>query len=308
MGVATALPIVPLEDEIYSQFQEIRLCYEFGDVDVDRYEIDGRRRAIMVAAREMETENLPGKSRNFVNRRFKYTHGYGIAMNTVNEFTNSGLLHLLIKNIPPQSEYTSLGVKRPEIYYGERTDSYVIVNSSEEEFDYPEGDNNTYVHYRGDGGVQINSFFMKVLFGYLYDGTKLLFSGYPTSESRIMFNRNIRDRITAAAPFLEFDSDPYIVMVNGELRWIIDAYTTSSKYPYSEHFSDQTFEANMGLQQGSLPDSLQGLPRGTNYIRNSIKTMVNPYNGDCRFNRWLQHFKQYFFWSPIVQNLYRTII
>ena len=161
MGVATAFPIVPLEDEICSQFQKIRLYYLFGDVDVDRYEIDGRRRA-NYGCRPPGRWRLKiyrVRSRNFVNRRFKYTHGYGVAMNTVNEFTNSGLLHLLIKNIPPQSEYTSLGVKRPEIYYGERTDSYVIVNSSEEEFYYPEGDNNTYVHYRGDGGVQINSFF-----------------------------------------------------------------------------------------------------------------------------------------------------
>ena len=120
-----------------------------------------------------------------------------------------------------------------------------------------------------------------------------------------MFNRNIRDRITAAAPFLEFDSDPYIVMVNGELRWIIDAYTTSSMYPYSEHFSDQTFEANMGLQQGSLTDSLQGLPRGTNYMRNSVKTVVNPYNGDVDFYIYDAEYPIIRVWSKIYPGLFK---
>ncbi len=254
---------------VYEQFQEIRLYYKIGDIDIDRYTINGEKRSVMVAAREMETENLPEANRNFVNEVFKYTHGYGIAMNTVNEFTKSGLPHLLIKNIPPESEFQSLSVERPEIYYGERTSSYVIVNSSEEEFDYPEGNKNQYVHYAGDGGVEISNFFRKFIFGHMFGGTSLLLSSYPDKRSRILFNRNISVRAKAAAPFLDFDNDPYIVLVDGELRWIIDAYTTSANYPYSEHFR--------------FSDRPSGIPESINYIRNSVKTVVNPYNGDIDF-------------------------
>jgi uncharacterized membrane protein (UPF0182 family) len=180
-------------------------------------------------------------------------------MNTVNEFTESGLPHLLIKDIPPVNEKPELSVSRPELYYGEKADSYVIVNSSEEEFDYPQGDNNRYVSYEGSGGVRISNFFRKFIYGYKFNSTKLLFSGYPTKDSRIMLNRNISRRVKLAAPFLQFDEDPYIVMIDGELLWFIDAYTTSSTYPYSEHMSKS-----------------QGL---NNYIRNSVKAVVNPYNG-----------------------------
>ena len=268
---------------VYKQFQEIRLYYEFGDIDVDRYMINGRKQAVMVAAREMETSNLPADSQNFVNTRFKYTHGYGIAMNNVNEFTSSGLPELLIRDIPPRSDVASLQVERPEIYYSERSDSHVVVNSSEMEFDYPEGDSNSYVHYEGDGGVQISSFFRKFIFGYLFDGTRFLLSSYPTRESRIMFHRNIRDRVKNLAPFLEFDGDAYIVLVDGKLYWIIDAYTTSDTYPYSDHFVDDPFNQESERPQENLTKTLSGLPLGTNYIRNSVKTVVNPYNGDVDF-------------------------
>lgn len=253
-------------DSVYEQFQEIRLYYEFGDIDIDRYNIDGEKRTVMISAREMETSNLPQANQNFVNEVFKYTHGYGIALNTVNEFTSSGLPHLLIKDIPPVNEFDSLKVDRPEIYYGERTNSYVVVNSTEEEFDYPEGDNNQYVHYAGNGGVEISNLFRKFIFGYRFGGTKLFLSGYPDKTSRILFNRNIIKRVRMAAPFLHFDHDPYIVLINGELRWIIDAYTTSTSYPYSEHFS--------------LKEKSSAIPSGINYIRNSVKAVVDPYNGD----------------------------
>ena len=266
---------------VYRQFQEIRLYYSFGDIDVDRYEIEGRRKAVMVAAREMDTGNLPAGSQNFVNRRFKYTHGYGIAMNTVNEFTGSGLPNLLIRDIPPESEVDSLAVKRPEIYYGEQSDEYVIVNSREQEFDYPEGDSNRYVNYTGDGGVEISSFFRKFLFGYKFGGTKLLFSNYPDRTSRIMFRRRIDERVKEAAPFLEFDGDPYIVLVEGELRWIIDAYTISASYPYSEHFIGDNFTALRESNQ--IGTGRPTFARGLNYVRNSVKAVVNPYNGDIDF-------------------------
>lgn len=267
-------------DSVYKQFQEIRLYYEFEDIDIDRYMIDGEYRSVMVSAREMEIANLPPKSQTFVNERFKYTHGYGITMNTVNKFTDTGLPDLLIKDIPPIHRHESLQVERPEIYYGELTKEYVVVNSDEQEFDYPSGDSNKYVKYSGSGGVQISNFFRKLIFGSRFDGTDFLFSGYQNEESRIMYYRNILERVNRAAPFLTFDNDPYIVLIDGELRWIIDAYTTSNDFPYSERY-------NAGMIGSSRVDDRreesQGYEGQVNYIRNSVKTVVNPYNGDIDY-------------------------
>ena len=271
-------------DAVYKQFQEIRLYYEFRDVDIDRYMIDGEYRQVMVSAREMEPNNLPDQSQTFVNKRFKYTHGYGITLTTVNEFTPQGLPNLLVKNIPPESTIESLEVERPEIYYGELTDSHVIVNTEEQEFDYPQGEQNVYVRYEGTGGVEISNFFRKFIFGYLFDGTRLLFSTYPTDESRIMFHRQISERINTLAPFLQFESDPYVVMVDGHLKWIVDAYTTSSDYPYSEPFSGQeSIEYQEGENRRLLVTRLDQQLSGVNYIRNSVKVVVDAYNGDVDF-------------------------
>ncbi len=265
-------------DSVYKQFQEIRLYYEFSDIDIDRYMIDGEYRSVMISAREMETDNLPIKSQTFVNERFKYTHGYGITMNTVNEFTDSGLPRLLIKDIPPKSEYDSLEVTRPEIYYGELTDEYVVANSKEKEFDYPSGDANQYVDYAGTGGVEVSNFFRKLIFGYKFDGTKFLFSGYQDEDSRVMFNRDILERVNRVAPFLTFDRDPYIVLIDGELRWIVDGYSTSTKFPYSEYYSAGAVGASRISERRRGAE--QQLTGQINYIRNSVKAIVNPYNGD----------------------------
>ncbi len=271
-------------DEVYKQFQEIRLYYEFQDVDVDRYMIGGEYRQVMVSAREMEPENLPEQSQTFVNKRFKYTHGYGITLTTVNEFTPQGLPNLLIRNIPPESTYESLEVARPEIYYGELTNSHAIVNTEEQEFDYPQGEQNVYARYQGTGGVLMNSFFRKFIFGYLFDGTRLLFSNYPNEESRIMFNRQISERVRTLAPFLQFESDPYVVMADGELKWMIDAYTTSADYPYSEPFSGQeSIEYQEGDSRQQFVTPLNQQLRNINYIRNSVKVVVDAYNGDVDF-------------------------
>ncbi len=271
-------------DDVYRQFQEIRLYYEFTDVDIDRYMIDGKYRQVMVSAREMEPGNLPAQSQTFVNERFKYTHGYGITLTNVNEFTPQGLPNLLIKNIPPESTYESLEVTRPEIYYGELTDTHVIVNSEESEFDYPQGEENVYVRYQGTGGVQISNFFRKFIYGYMFDGSRLLFSTYPTSESRIMFKRNISERVKTLAPFLQFENDPYIVLVDGQLKWIIDAYTTSNDYPYSEPFSGQeNIEYQEGENRRMLVTRLDNQLRGVNYIRNSVKAVVDAYSGEVDF-------------------------
>jgi len=264
-------------ESVYEQFQEIRLYYEFDDIDIDRYTIDGKYRSVMVSAREMQTNNLPIESQTFVNKRFKYTHGYGIAMNTVNEFTDSGLPHLLIKDIPPQSENKELKVDRPEIYYGELTDSYVITNTKEKEFDYASGDQNKYVRYQGSGGVELSNFFRKLLYGWKFGGTKFLFSGYATKESRLMFNRDLQTRVKEIAPFLRFDSDPYITLIDGELKWIMDAYTTSAYFPYSQRYQSNDF---IPWQEESDNWGSTDEFENINYIRNSVKAVIDPYSGD----------------------------
>jgi len=271
-------------DAVLKQFQEIRLYYEFQDVDIDRYTYDGKYRQMMISAREMEVGNLPSQSQTFVNRHFKYTHGYGVALTTVSDFTPEGLPNLLIKDIPPKSEFSSLEVERPEIYYGELTDGYVITNSSEQEFDYPSGDENVYVNYSGKGGVQISNLWRKLLYSYKFGGTKLLLSSYPTSESRIMFNREIKKRVELLAPFLQFDNDPYIVLADGELYWMVDAYTTSTHFPYSEPFSTQELiQYKEGDQQRVMRIQQDYRFEGINYIRNSVKAVVNAYDGSIDF-------------------------
>jgi uncharacterized protein len=201
---------------VYEQFQEIRLYYEFADVDVDRYTIDGQYRAVMISAREMAAiRNLPRRNRTFVNLRFKYTHGYGLTMVPVSEFTPEGLPNMLVKDIPPRSASEDLSVRRPEIYYGELTDTHVLVNTAEKEFNYPSGQENVYAHYSGNGGVVLSSFLRKLAFGWKFDGTRLVVSRYLTPESRILFHRQVHDRVRTLAPFLHFDDDAYIVLDQG---------------------------------------------------------------------------------------------
>ncbi len=267
-------------DEVYKQFQEIRLYYEFDDVDIDRYTIDSSYQQVMVSAREMQISNLPAQSKTFVNRRFKYTHGYGITLTKVNEFTENGLPNLLIKDIPPKSAYPELEVKEPRIYYGELTQSHVIANSATEEFDYPSGDKNVYTKYHGNGGVQISNSWRKFLFGWKFDGTRLFFSSYPTDSSRILFNRAIKERINKVAPFLEFDEDAYIVLADGKLYWIVDAYTTSTSFPYSEHYnSTEVIEYKEGNTKRELVNKVAPHLHGVNYLRNSVKVVVDAYTG-----------------------------
>ena len=269
-------------DSVYKQFQEIRLYYEFRDVDVDRYAIDGHYRQVMVSAREMNTDNLTAQSQTFVNRRFTYTHGYGITLTTVNDFTPEGLPNLLVRDIPPKSKYPSLEIAEPRIYYGELTRDPVVANSSEEEFDYPRGDKNIYTRYAGTGGVQLSSFWRKFLFGWKFDGTRFLLSGYPTRQSRILFHRSIRERVHTLAPFLTLDKDPYIVLAGGRLYWMLDAYTASDRYPYSEPYYSAV--ARAPLPHRPLPRRGQSPnPASINYIRNSVKIVVDAYNGSVDF-------------------------
>lgn len=294
-------------DAVYKQFQEIRLYYEFVDVDIDRYTFGDSYRQVMISAREMDISNLPAQSQTFVNRRFKYTHGYGITLNQVSEFTPQGLPDLLVKDIPPRSQYPELKLDKPQIYYGELTNSHVYVNTGEAEFDYPSGEENVYINYPGIGGVQISNIWRKFLFGWKFDGTRFFFSGYPTSQSRIMFHRQIEERVKKLAPFLYFDDDPYIVLANGQLYWIIDAFTTSEYFPYSEPFSaTETIEYKEGNRTRTLVKRMDQSLNGVNYIRNSVKVVVNAFDGSVDFYIFDPQDPVIRVWDRIYPNLFKT--
>ncbi len=249
--------------DTYQQIQSIRLYYKFNDIDVDRYTVDGKYRELMIATRELDHKLLPANSQSWVNLHLKYTHGYGICMNPVNEFTNGGLPVLYVKNIPPVSTVSGLTVKRPEIYYGETTNDYVFVDTRTPEFDYPKGEDNAYVTYKGSGGIKLSGL-NKLLFAIHYNDASIILSHYLTSSSKVMINRNIKNRVEEIAPFLMYDSDPYIVLGDdGKLYWMGDAYTYSDMYPYSEALSVHRKEIN--------------------YIRNSVKYVVSPYTGKVSF-------------------------
>jgi uncharacterized protein len=259
---------IPLWDyralmKVFSQFQEIRLYYAFHDVDIDRYDVGGTTRQVMLSVRELDQSTLPEQSRTFLNQRFKYTHGHGVVAVPVADFTPDGQPRYLVSDIPARSVVPGLAVTRPEVYFGEMTTEHVYVNSREPEFDYPSGEQNVESFYEGDGGVVLNSFVRKLAYAKRFDGTRLLFARHVTPETRVLFRRQIRERVTALAPFLTFDDDPYIVISEGRLFWIVDAYTSSANYPYSEHV---------------VADG-----RAINYLRNSVKVVVDAYNGTTDF-------------------------
>jgi uncharacterized protein len=265
---ADILREIPLWDyrallKVFSQFQEIRLYYEFTDVDIDRYRINGELRQVMISARELDQSALPEQSRTFLNLRFKYTHGHGVVAVPVAEFTPDGQPRYLVSNIPARSVVPELEVTRPEIYFGELTTGHIYTNTLEPEFDYPAGEQNVETFYEGTGGVVMNSFVRRLAYAKRFDGTRLLLARHVTPESRIHFRRQIRDRVQALAPFLTFDADPYIVISEGRLVWIIDGYTHSANHPYSERIG-------FGRQR-------------MNYIRNSVKAVVDAYNGSVDF-------------------------
>ncbi|MFO7974692.1 MAG: UPF0182 family protein [Candidatus Hydrogenedentota bacterium] len=290
-------------DAVYKQFQEIRLYFEFVDVDIDRYTIGDEYRQVMVSARELELDNLAEQSQTFVNKRFKYTHGHGITLTTVSEFTPEGLPNLLVKNIPPESAHPDLEVTQPRLYYGELTDTHVIVNSDEAEFDYPKGDENVYIRYDGRGGVQISNLWRKFVFGKMFDGTRLFLSGYPNPESRIMFRRQIHERVRELAPFLDFDNDAYIVLAEGRLYWIIDAYTTSEYFPYSEAFLSGGMSGARRRQNFLWRGATM---HGINYVRNSVKVVVDAYHGNVDFYIFEPEDPLIRVWSKIFPGLFKN--
>jgi uncharacterized membrane protein (UPF0182 family) len=249
------------------QQQEIRLYYEFFDVDIDRYHLQGNYRQVMLSARELEKTQLNPASQTWVSLHFKYTHGYGMVMLLAHDFLPGGGPNLIIRGIPPESKDPRLQVKRPEIYYGEKTRDHVYVHTSQKEFNYPSGDQNVYSTYQGTGGVPMGSPWRRFIFAFRFDSFKQLFSTYIQRESRIMFLRNIKERVAALAPFLRFDRDPYAVLSgDGRIKYILDAYTVSADFPYSDPYL------------GTL-----GQFNGLNYVRNSVKVVIDAYDGSVDF-------------------------
>jgi uncharacterized membrane protein (UPF0182 family) len=247
------------------QIQEIRTYYDFPDVDIDRYNINGSMREVMLAARELNVDKLPESSRNWINDKLIYTHGYGITMNPVNGFTPEGMPTLLLSNMPVQSTSPSLNVTRPEIYFGEMTNTDVYVMTRQQEFNYPQGASNNLASYQGTGGIELGGLLRRTLIAFdRGDLAKLPFSDDVNAQSRLLMRRTVRERAAALAPFLTFDRDPYIVLGDdGRLSWILDAFTQSDTYPYSTHYS------------------VYGQP--INYMRNSVKVVVDAYDGTTTF-------------------------
>src|SRR5580704_17137327 len=247
------------------QIQEIRTYYDFPDIDIDRYEINGTMRQVMLAARELNIDKLPESSRNWINEKLIYTHGYGITMNPVNGFTAEGLPTLILSNMPVQSTVHSLAVTRPEVYFGELTNTDVYVKTRQKEFNYPQGQTNNLNSYEGNGGIVLGGFLRRIIIAFdRSDLAKLPFSDDINKDSRLLMRRNVRDRVSALAPFLTFDPDPYIVLGDdGRLSWIMDGFTVSDSYPYSTHYR--------------LGNNL------INYMRNSVKVVIDAYDGTTTF-------------------------
>jgi uncharacterized membrane protein (UPF0182 family) len=247
------------------QIQEIRTYYDFPDIDIDRYKLNGDTREVMLAARELSIDKLPDSSRNWVNEKLVYTHGYGITMNPVNGFTPEGLPTLMLSNMPVQSTVPDLTITRPEIYFGQMTNTDVYVKTRAQEFNYPQGQTNNLTSYQGTGGVVLGGALRRILIAAdRGDLWKLPFSDDITAESRLLMRRNILNRVQTLAPFLTWDSDPYVVIGDdGRLFWILDAFTTSDSYPYSTHYP---------LGDASI-----------NYMRNSVKVVIDAYNGTTTF-------------------------
>ena len=238
--------------ETFGQIQEIRTYYDFVSVDNDRYRINGALRQVMLSARELNSASLP--ARTWVNERLTFTHGYGLTLGPVNQVTSEGLPVLFVRNLPPET-IPDLKIDEPSLYFGELSNEYVIVRTRTPEFHYPRGDENETTQYSGKGGVPLGTLWRKLLFALRFGSYQILLSDDIGPESRILFNRNIRERVARIAPFLELDRDPYLVLAEGRLYWLLDAYTTSDRYPYS------TPTARV------------------NYIRNSVKFVIDAYEG-----------------------------
>jgi uncharacterized membrane protein (UPF0182 family) len=279
----------------FSQIQEFRLYYDFNGVDVDRYTFGDDYRQVMLSAREINYNEIPQEAKTWVNEKLQFTHGYGMVMSPVNEIGEEGLPNLIIKDIPPKVS-VPITFNRPEIYYGELTDTYVIVNTDLAEFDYPAGDTNATTRYEGPGGLPIKNSFRRLLLAIQLRNLEIIFTRYLNSDSRIMIDRNIQVRVPKIAPFLEYDIDPYLVLHDGRLFWIYDAYTHTNQFPYSTPYEPtppRITQAAQGQQTQGQQQAQQQLNReiqatkypftGKNYIRNSVKITIDAYTGDVNY-------------------------
>ncbi len=245
----------------FKNLQQLRSYYVFNDVDIDRYTLNGESRQLMLSAREIDQTELPAQAKTWINQKLMYTHGYGVVVSPVTEITTEGFPEFYIKDIPPKFS-TDLKISRPEIYFGEKTDDYVIVNTKQKEFDYPMGEQNVFSSYKGKEGVKIQSLPRKLMLAWVLKDYKMLLSSDITNDSQVLMYRNVVQRIQKIAPYLAFDGDPYLVIdKEGNLFWILDAYTYTNKYPYSQPFDDY----------------------GNNYLRNSVKITTNAYTGEVTF-------------------------
>ncbi len=247
----------------FGQLQEIRLYYNFTDVDVDRYRLDDDYRQVTLSAREIDQNELPDTAQTWVNRHLVYTHGSGVVLSPVNEVLEEGLPNLWVRDIPPRSIHPELALTRPEIYYGELTNDYVLVKTRVQELDYPSGDSNVYTTYEGTSGIVLDSLVKRLAYAIRLGSSQILLSSAITPESELLWRRSIDERVQAVAPFLRYDSDPYLVIVDGRLVWLLDAYTATSRYPYSEPIQTSLGEIN--------------------YLRNSVKIALDAYDGTLRF-------------------------
>ena len=259
---ATTLENVRLWDrqpllDTFGQLQEIRTYYDFVSVDNDRYMLNGRAQQVMLSARELNSNSLP--NRTWVNERLTFTHGYGLTLGPVNQVTSEGLPVLYVRNLPTETT-PDLPIQEPSLYFGELSNDYVIVRTRTREFHYPRGDENVFTQYAGSGGLALESLGRRIMFALRFGAYQIAFNDDITGESRILFHRNIAERVNEIAPFLTFDRDPYLVLAEGRLYWMYDAYTTSDRYPYATP---------------SGP--------GLNYIRNSVKVVIDAYNGTTTF-------------------------
>lgn len=256
----------PLLDTL-NQIQSIRSYYTFVDVDVDRYQLDGGYRQVMVAVRELAQQGLPAQAQTWVNQRLKFTHGYGVAMALVAAVAEEGRPRLIVQDVPPRGE---IQITRPEVYFGTRPSDYVIVRTSEPEFDFPRGDENTETRHAGGAGIQLSNLARRLAFAVRFRDGNFLLSGAIRAESELLWRRTVRERVERIAPFLLQDSDPYAVVADGQIYWMLDTYTYTASYPYSQPKFWQ-------------PRTVRGSGLWLNYIRNSVKVVMNAYDGSVRF-------------------------
>lgn len=240
--------------QTYRQLQGIRPYYDFVDVDVDRYTIDGTRRQVLVSARELDVSKLAAQAQTWVNQHLVYTHGYGLVVSPVSTASPQGYPDFILKNIPPASE-TDLALEQPALYFGESTTNYVIAATDLPEFDYPKGDENAETSYTGSGGIEIGGPLRRLAFALRLSAPQIMFSSYIRPDSQVLFRRSIEERVDALAPWLYRDSDPYPVIANGRVVWVVDCYTASDRYPYAERYN------------------------GVSYIRNAVKVTIDAYDG-----------------------------